>query len=185
VCATYAGEASASQNYSWNTVIQEVRDRRRDVEERSQTTSPSNWSYSEYRDPIEGGVTKLAEVKSTNSINLPQGARQGTLVLQRGPDNRTRVLFRVEDAQIHFDHFGGSTSSTSVSLRFDNQKADENVFLVCLTPTDHSWGFVTAFMGEEDRILSRIRKAKTLKIEAPLSRESKATFEFEIAGLKW
>ena len=138
----------------------------------------SKWDYSESRDEMRGTTTKFASIQSENSVDLkfPYGDVHGELWIRRRPEDGLNVAFDVEKGQV----LCHSYSDDYVSMKFDDGPI---LKFRCSSSSDGS--SETAFIDDEGRALSALKKAKRTIIEAEFYQQGRQQFVFDTAGLNW
>lgn len=145
----------------------------------SATPAPTNWAYRMEPDPMGHGDTSYATTKSRNTVEFSfpyQGAQHGRLVVRGGQAKGRDVMLFIDRGQFLVNSYEG----TSVLVRFDEEKP----FRVSVSgASDHSTTvlFLRGFQG----LVARMKKAKTMRIQAPVYQEGEPVFEFDVAGLVW
>lgn len=138
----------------------------------------THWQYLEEADKMGRGTTKLVWVQSTNLVNFgfPYGGPQrASLELRISPEFGRNVILEVERGQ-----FLCGLDGCRVEARFDQGKP---MSFSASGPADLST--TTLFIDDYHRFLANLRKAETLRIEAPFYQEGNQVFEFEVGGLTW
>lgn len=141
--------------------------------------APTNWTYRMEPDPMGSGSTSYATTKSRNTVEFSfpyQGAQHGRLIIRSGQAKGRDVMLFIDRGQFLVNSYRG----TSVLLRFDEEPA----FRVSVAGAgDHST--TTLFLSGFQGLVTRMKKAKTLRIQAPVYQEGEPVFEFNVAGLVW
>jgi hypothetical protein len=142
------------------------------------------WSYSESIDPMGRGVTKIAEVRSTNSVTFGfpyTGEQQATLRIQNWPssfNNGARGVFlTIERSQFSFQYDSGDAVAT-LFVRFDDGQIER---FPGTQLTDGRMNVVSIYAA--DKFIASLRKAKKLAIEAEFFKEGRRVFEFDVRDL--
>jgi hypothetical protein len=136
----------------------------------------TSWDYSEHKDEMGRGTTKLAYLKSVNAVSFGvpyEGEQHATLVLRKSPKDGNDAILQVERGQ-----FTSSYVQNFVTLRFDKGGLQKFVIGDAADGTGN-----VLFIRHYDRLVTQLRTAKTLKIEATLYREGSRVFEFDVHGL--
>jgi hypothetical protein len=136
------------------------------------------WQYGTTADPMGRGDTKWAEVMSTNAAELgfPYGTQRATLRLQKAPaaSKRTGAWLSIDRGQFLLER-----ESTKLVVRFDDGKAEA---YYAGELADHSTNVVGFYDAEFNKLLSRLRKAQRLRIEAAFFQHGSVVFEFDVHG---
>lgn len=139
----------------------------------------SSWTYTTDTDSMTGGTIKFALVRSTNTVTFgfPYGGPQhATLVLRKHPRVGQDVILSIERGQFLCSSFDGCT----VLVRFDGGKATT---WSAAEPADHST--TTLFIRNSQTFVTKLRKAKTVRLAARFYQEGEPVFIFNVAGLVW
>ena len=136
------------------------------------------WQYTETTDQMRGIVTSYATVQSTNQVDFDfpyRGGSTATLMLRRR-DGELKVLLTIDRGQFTcFDYSGDK-----VAMRFD----DGLVYTYgCTRSADVRTDII--FLSPEHQILSQLRKAKRVVVEAQFFQAGRQQLTFNIADLKW
>ena len=140
----------------------------------------TTWLYHERQEPMGRGTIKSALVVSTNAVTFqfPYGGPQSAIFqLRTHPTWGKDVLLRLDRAQFLCHTFD---DSCRVTVRIDGGKPQT---FRAVGPADHSTE--TLFIRGYDQLLSQLRKAKKLQVEAMFYRDGYHVFEFDVAGLTW
>lgn len=142
--------------------------------------APPAWEYSEHEDAMGRGNDKFATVTSVNAVTFGfpyAGEQHVTLTLQKNPKNGNYAILKIQRGQ-----FLPSTIQNFITVRFD--KGELQKFVIGDAADGSS---DLTFIKEFPRLLTELRKAKTVKIEANFYREGSRVFEFDVHGLraKW
>jgi len=136
------------------------------------------WSYSEDKDEMGRGTIKYAIVKSMNIVNFDfpyQGEQQATLQLRKHPKHGKDVMLGLDRGQFICGYDG-----CNVSVKFDSGKIQT---FHATPPADHDTKVL--FIESHDRLVSAMKKAKTVAIEASFYKQGTRVFEFDVSGLDW
>jgi hypothetical protein len=136
-----------------------------------------NWRYSEDADKMRGTVTKFAAVDSQNQLQFDfpyQGGSVGTLMLRKSSRYGSDVILRIDRGQ--FSCF----MDCAVHVKFDNGKVER---LGANSAADGSTGVI--FLSPYGHIVSRLKQAKRVIIEADYFQHGSQQLEFNVVGLKW
>lgn len=141
------------------------------------TKSASKWSYSEDVDQMRGSKTRYASVTSENelSFGFPYKGGRATLTLRRRPEDGLNVILDVK-GQFLCSSFRNNT----VAVKFDDGPIQR---FACLEPSDARTGEI--FINSENRFVAKLRKARTVIIEAEFYQEGRRQMQFDVAGLDW
>ena len=140
-------------------------------------TLATAWAYSEETDKMRGAKNRLASVEATEPIRLdfPYG--------ESSPKLNVR-----QDAKYGFDIFitaNGqflcrSYQNGTLSIKFDSGPVRE---WPCSEADGGSSEIV--FFNSEQKMLSELKRAKTVIVEAPMYNAGRQQMTFNVKGLKW
>lgn len=138
----------------------------------------SNWEYSDQKDEMRGTSSKLAQVKSDNTVDLefPYGETHGQIWIRQRAEDGLSVAFEVESGQVLCNDFGDS----HVSIKFDDGPVQK---FRCSGTSDGSNN--VAFIDDARRALADLKKSKRAIVEAEFFEQGRKQFKFETAGLDW
>lgn len=138
----------------------------------------AQWNYSRDTDEMTGKVSAHAAVKSENTVEFDfpyNGAQHGQLTLRRHPRFGNDVMFSVERGQLLCPSYDGC----SVLVRFDDEAP---ATFSANPPSDNS--NETIFISNYDRFVSRLRKAKTIRVSPKVYQEGNVVFTFDVQGFE-
>ena len=125
---------------------------------------------------MTGGTRRTASVDSTNTVNFGfpyNGEQHARLILRTDPQEGKDVMFRIEKGQI----LCPSYESCWVQVRFDDEKPGN---FSATGPADHSSEVV--FLNDYSRFLTKMRKAKRVRIAVNIYQQGSPVFEFDVSG---
>ncbi|WP_157596112.1 hypothetical protein [Plesiocystis pacifica] len=131
---------------------------------------PSKWLYDMRADPM-GGTVSLAAVQSSNMFDFDfpyQGTQQATLMVRH--ESGTDIILSIERGQFT------CALGCSVMVRFDDGKTER---WRAVGPSDHSTESI--FLRRESSFMKKLKKARTLRIEAEFFQEGTRVLEFPVA----
>lgn len=145
------------------------------VENEEKNKSP--WQYSQTSNEMDGTKYYFASNTSLNELKFefPYGSSDFTLTLRYQSNGRTDIMLQGSSCQ-----FLGSLGTEYVRLKFD-EKEPFNVYYS--EPEDVSSGLI--FLQSTKKIISNIKTAKELKIEAPFFQEGRQIIRFNVENLEW
>ena len=135
------------------------------------------WQYDVSEDPMSGAKRYMASVRSSNTVSFGfpySGAQRGTLTL-RAQGKGKDVLFYIEQGQILCPSYQGC----STLVRFDEEKP---VRFAARGPADHS--SETIFLSDEGRFISKLKKAKRVRLAVEIYQNGAPAFEFNVSGFE-
>jgi len=134
-----------------------------------------NWHYGDASDSMSKGKVFSAVTKSRNTLEFKfpyQGAQRGTITLRTHPRHGKDVIFSIQKGQI----LSSLTSRSTMLVRFDENKAEKFSYLGA---ADHN--STTVFIKDYHRFVSKMLKAKRVRIAVDIYQEGSPVFEFNVA----
>lgn len=156
----------------------ELADRKAAVELAARNAQGLAWTYAESKDAMSDAAVRTATISSMNQIEFHfpyQGLQRAALQLRAHPRHGKDVILRIAKGQ-----FNCRVDDCEVKVRFGDGKAQA---WRMLQPEDHST--TALFFDEEARFVSNLRKASTVRVEAPFFQSGNRVFEFRVDGLEW
>lgn len=138
----------------------------------------SAWEYTEETDEMTDKVNRRAYVISENSANFDFPYDGGSRLALNIRDHSTLG----KDIWIYIDkgQFNTGIYGQKVTLRFDDEKP------ITVNGNSSSDGSADVlFLSSYKKLLPKLLKAKTLKVQVEFFQEGNRTFTFDVAGLKW
>lgn len=138
--------------------------------------TPGGWEYKTATDELSGKNYTMAATQSLNTVEFSfpyQGKQRATLAVARHPRTGLRILFAIQRGQ-----FSCGLEGCDVHIRFDKGSVRSWPVSPLDMPTD------VVAIDNPSGFLSRIRKAKELRIAADFYQEGNRTFIFKVAGLR-
>lgn len=137
----------------------------------------SPWRHQLDKDEMTDEVTHYYLNNSLNSIRFAfpyEGGSTATFQV-RVKGKKKEIIYSISKGQF----IGSSLNDGKAVLRFD----DEPPMTVSMNePSDYSSDLV--FLGSEQKILSKLKTAKTLKIQTEFYQEGNRVFEFNVSDFK-
>jgi hypothetical protein len=136
----------------------------------------AQWSYSHNEDPMGKGTVHQADVTSSNTVDFSfpySGEQHGTLTLRTHPRFGRDVIFAIRKGQI----LCRSYEDCQVLVRFDDEPP---VNYAGRGPSDNSTEMV--FILSYDKFVSRLMKAKRVRIAPSIYHQGSPIFEFNVEG---
>lgn len=136
------------------------------------------WRYTRTEDSMSGQVSHTAVVTSTNQFEFDfpyAGPQRGELTIRRHPRWGNSVIFAIERGQI----LCNSYSSCPIRVRFDDGAPRT---LSGNEPADNSSEYV--FLPGYNDFVSRLQKAKRVRIEVNVFQQGAVMAEFDVEGFK-
>lgn len=133
------------------------------------------WTYGSTTDSMTGRPVHNALAESRNTVNFSfpyAGAQHATLRLRKHPRYGSDVIFAIERGQ-----FGCGYDGCQILVRFDDGAAER---YTGNEPDDHSTTGV--FISPAPRFMTRLRKAKVVRIESSFYQEGRQVFTFDVGG---
>ena len=141
-------------------------------------TDGLQWSYRRREDPMAKGTIYEASVESSNTVSFDfpyQGEQRGTLTLRTHPRYGKDVIFSIERGQLPCPSYDGCT----VLVRFDD---GSSVRYSAAGPEDNS--SETLFIRDYSGFVTRMLKARKVRISPTVYQEGAPAFEFDVANFQ-
>lgn len=138
------------------------------------------WSYSQSEDEMGRGKIYMARIESTNTISLDfpyTGEQHGTLMLREHPNAGRDVILKIERGQLLDSEF-----NEPVVVRFDT---DKPVSFSSVGPSDHSTETLFLRGNAFAVFTTRLKSAKTVRIQAPIYQGGSQVLIFDVGGFTW
>lgn len=149
-------------------------------EDRRRQDPQSQWQYQETEDRITSKTTKLAYLKSFNSLNLDfpySGSNYGQLAVRQHPQYGLDVYLRVDKGQITCSEY----TSCKIIVRFDDKPA---ITFTGSEPSDNSSDLV--FLRNAQRFIAGAKGAKKILVQLGFYQNGNQVLEFEtVDPLVW
>jgi hypothetical protein len=165
--SSHAGSAEAKEASGLAPMLEELQ-RKANV--------GKQWSYDASTDDMSSRLSKSATVHSSNTFEFDfpyQGKQHARLTIRRHPRWGNNVIFRIERGQI----LCSSYSSCRIRVRFDDGGPRT---LTGNEPADNSTE--TVFLSGYADLVSRIRKAKIMRVEVDVYHQGPLVAEFNVEG---
>src|SRR5690606_36991950 len=134
------------------------------------------WRYHASEDSMSGAPSKSASVLSNNQFEFDfpyQGRQHATLTIRRHPRWGNDVIFRIEKGQV----LCNSYDRCRINVRFDDAQPRR---LSGNEPSDNSTE--TVFIPGYNDFVSRLSRAKTVRIEVDIYQQGPLVAEFNVEG---
>lgn len=170
LCSNPKKENSSKSNLNSNSLTEE---KATDKEE-----TPSNkWYYNEDVDKMTSKKNHFATLVSENSLNFDfpyNGGSYGKLLVRK-KDGSTNIMLSISKGQ-----FMTGIEGVRVRLRFDQEPAFS---VTGSQSSDYSSDLL--FLSSESKIINKLKKSKSLIVEAEFYNEGRRTLDFNIEGFEW
>jgi hypothetical protein len=146
----------------------------------SSTHQTSRWDYSQFEDEMGSGKVYTATIQSTNTINLDfpyNGEQHGLLTLREHPKHGKDVIFKIERGQLLDSEY-----NDPVVVRFDS---DKSLNFSSVGASDHSTETLFLRGNAFSVFTTRLKTAKTVRIQTPIYQGGNQVFTFEVEGFNW
>ena len=146
----------------------------------SSTHPPSRWDYSQFEDEMGSGKIYTATIESTNTINLDfpyNGEQHGMLMLREHPKHGKDVILKIERGQLLDSEY-----NDSIVVRFDS---DKPLTFSSVGASDHSTETLFLRGNAFPTFSTRLKTAKTVRIQAPIYQGGNQVFVFDVEGFNW
>jgi hypothetical protein len=140
----------------------------------------SSWDYSQFDDEMGRGKVYTAAIESRNTISLDfpyNGAQHGSLMLREHPKHGKDVILKIERGQLLDSEY-----NDPVVVRFDT---DKPLTFSSVGASDHSTETLFLRGNAFSVFSSRLKTAKTVRIQAPIYQGGNQVFIFEVEGFIW
>jgi hypothetical protein len=175
---TLFGDTTHAPVREWLVAKREGDERRlrEQAEAAERAADAAKWSYSSATDPMTSRVARTATIQSENTVNFDfpyQGEQRGRLMLRNHPSYGRDILLHIGSGQFLCPSYDGC----SVRIRFDEGPAER---WHANAAADHSTTVI--FISGYSRFVERMRRARTVRIQAEIYQEGSPTFEFRTGG---
>lgn len=136
-----------------------------------------SWSYETEKDEMSDKLNRFASITSPDvaEFDFPYDGGQYLTLTVREMDGSEDVLIRISDGQFHTKY-----GDEYVLIKFDGNNP---VKYSVSEPSDGSSDLL--FINNDQDFISKLKKAKTLKIEAQFYNNGSRVFSFNVKGFKW
>ena len=138
------------------------------------------WGYGEHDDAMGRGRVYFTSVESTNTISLDfpyEGQQHCILSIREDPAYGKDVYLRIEKGQLLSSEY-----HEKVVVRFDS---DKPLAFNSVSPADLSTETLFLRGNAFPTFLSRLKTAKTLRIEVPVYQAGSQVCIFDVEGFTW
>lgn len=137
-----------------------------------------NWTYQETTDEMSGDKSYFASCTSTNKLEFefPYGGGSTFTLAIRNNKKSNNVYLSVDKGQFKTSIM----NSESCRVKFDDGQPVNFSFV---SSDDGSTDII--FFNSESKFISKLKKAKKVKIEAPFFNAGRQIIQFDVDGLKW
>ena len=137
-----------------------------------------NWVYQEGEDEMEGTKRYFAISTSTNELNFefPYNGGSTSQFMVRNMGSTNEILMTISKGQF----MGSFSGNETVRMKFD----DDAPFNVSYNSADDGSSDVI-FFNSTTKIISKLKNAKKLMIEAPFFDAGRQILYFDVEGLNW
>lgn len=136
------------------------------------------WTYELSKDEMRSSTTKWAWTESTNIVDLgfPYGEQRGMIQVRQSPKFGLDIIIGARDGQI----LCSSYQRTYISVKFDNGPIQR---YRCSNASDGSSNMV--FIEGSRNFLKKLKKSKTVIVEAEFFQNGLHQMKFKTEGLNW
>lgn len=136
-----------------------------------------SWSYETEKDDMSDEVNRFASITSPDvaEFDFPYEGGQYLTLTIREMDGLEAVLIQISKGQFHTNY-----DDEFVLVKFDG---NDPVKYSVSEPSDGSSNVL--FINNDQDFISKLKKAKTLKIEAQFYNNGSRVFSFNVKGFKW
>ena len=143
------------------------------------SAAPAAWVYSEKRTDVWGQTEWSAKTVSLNLVEFAypiNGAQRAELVVRKHLRFGTSVYIRLARSRFLCRSF----YSCDVIVRFDHAPP---LRFPASDPSDHATNIL--FIRDEARLVSALKAAKFVRIEAEFYQSGSKILEFDVSGFEW
>lgn len=143
------------------------------------TSASAEWKYKKTEEEMGRGTISLATTKSTNKAKFGfpyNGAQRATLTIRNHPKSGINVLFSIQKGQFLCSSYDGCV----VYVKFDNEQP---IKFSASGASSHDSTVI--FINKENYFLSKLSKAKKLRIQSEFYNEGSVVFKFNVNNLKF
>ena len=136
------------------------------------------WRYSESTDEMDNKKNYFAVLTSDNELNFDfpySGGSSGYLTI-RNMDGKNSVAISIEKGQFMTSY----DNSEYIRIKFDDAVLEKYNFNGA---ADGSSDYI--FPTQSSKLITKLKKAKTIKIEAHFYNEGRQVLNFTTEGLEW
>lgn len=136
------------------------------------------WQYSESTDEMDNKKNFFAVITSDNKLNFDfpyDGGSSGYITI-RNMDGKNSVAISIEKGQF----MSNFNDSEYIRIKFDDNELEKYSFDEA---ADGSSDYI--FPRQSLKLISKIKKSKNIKIEAPFYNEGRQVLNFTTEGLIW
>jgi hypothetical protein len=140
---------------------------------------PEHWTYSEKVDQMRNGHVKFAQTVSTNEAQFGppyNGGSKMAIIIRRG-DRASGVGFE-SFAAIDRGQYHCGIDGCAVAIKFDDAPVET-------WPMHEGTNSQGIFFTSTPRLVSKLKSAKSVVVEAEFFREGKRQFTFDVSGLEF
>jgi hypothetical protein len=144
------------------------------------TNTATSWDYSQFEDEMGRGTVYMATIESRNTINLDfpySGEQHGSLMLREHPRHGKDIVLKIERGQLLDSEY-----NDPVVVRFDN---DKPLTFSSVGASDHSTESLFLRGNAFSVFSTRLKTAKTVRIQVPIYQGGNQVFTFEVEGFRW
>ncbi|MGV3529130.1 MAG: hypothetical protein ACO1OO_09560 [Flavisolibacter sp.] len=136
-----------------------------------------NWSYDEDEDKMDGSKSYYAICRSKNEVffDFPYNGGSKMNIIVRKMDGLNEVLLTISHGQ-----FSSAYSHGTGRIKYDDEK-----------PMTYSYSEASSgssdviFLKPAKNIITKLKAATSVMVEAPFYDAGKRQFEFDVSGLRW
>lgn len=136
------------------------------------------WQYNTSVDEMDGKTRLFTSLTSDNELSFAfpyNGGSVGTIII-RNMEGKNSVLIKIEKGQF----MSNFNDSEYIRIKFDDDVLEKYNYS---TAADGSSNLI--FPSQSSKLISKIKKSKTIKIEAPFYNEGRQVLNFTTEGLEW
>lgn len=143
------------------------------TDKNADNTKKTAWNYSSDVNEMTGEKTFFAKNTSDDELDFEfpyQGENYGTLTI-RNMNGKNEVIFSITQGQIIENY---------ITLRFDEEKPIKVYF-----SNSADGSTETVFLNSSNRIIEKLKKAKTLKLQFTAFDNGNPILTFDVSNFEW
>ncbi|MPL87599.1 hypothetical protein SDC9_33600 [bioreactor metagenome] len=146
--------------------------------ESMEVEQPSGWVYEDVNDEMTNKTFRYASVESTNTLDFefPYDKNVKFALAVRNLNNQNDVMLLAESCQF----MTSVMNSEYCRIKFDDAEVEKVYFN---SAEDGSTNII--FFSNQDKLISKIKAAEKVMIEAPFYMAGRKVLYFDVKGLQW
>lgn len=136
------------------------------------------WEYSESVNEMDNKTNYFASITSDNELDFDfpyQGGSSGSITI-RNMDGKNTVAISIEKGQF----MPNFMDSEYIRVKFDDDELEKYSYAMA---ADGSSNII--FPNQSSKLINKLKKSKTIKVEAAFYNEGRQVLNFSTQGLQW